>query len=254
LVRTKSLSCVGPLERSARRRLPSRGSLRPRFPTFRGTMRRDDCPRALLGSLRLSRASRYLACFSRSWSPRRARCLVEAPRQRQGFWSPGPPCRACRQGDRGLSHVPAFPLGSHAPLSDPGGVLRTRPRARRTAAFQRLHTVGFPLRTTWRDSLLSTTLHSSGLNDAAGLLAPPGSVRPLTGRHAGSLLTCWLDFHQVGLALCAHPLGNINQFHGFSPNSKVSGLPWREQANVRRWCGQGRPTRPIVLRSYKSPQ
>jgi hypothetical protein len=31
----------------------------------------------------------------------------------------------------------------------------------------------------------------------------------------------------------AHLLGNNNQFHGVSSNSKVSGLPWREQATVR---------------------
>src|SRR5712691_4706856 len=78
---------------SARRRLPSRGSLGPYFRTFTGTMRRYDCHRAPLGSLRLSLASRYLACFSRLWCPRRARCPVEAPRQRQGLWSPGPPHR-----------------------------------------------------------------------------------------------------------------------------------------------------------------
>ena len=45
---------------------------------------------------------------------------------------------------------------------------------------------------------MTTTIHISGLNDAAYLLATPGSVRPLTGRHAGSLLTSWLGFHQVG--------------------------------------------------------
>ena len=47
---------------------------------------------------------------------------------------------------------------------------------------------------------LTTTLSISGLHHAAYLLATPGSVRPLTGRHAGSLLTCWLGFSQVGLA------------------------------------------------------
>jgi hypothetical protein len=46
---------------------------------------------------------------------------------------------------------------------------------------------------------LSTTIPISGLNNAACLLATPGFVRPLAGRHAGSLLTCWLDFSQVGL-------------------------------------------------------
>src|SRR5262249_8330908 len=60
---------------------------------------------------------------------------------------------------------------------------------------------------------LPTTLPISGRNHAACPLATPGSVRPLTGRHAGSLLTCWRGFHQVGLAPWgAHLLGNNNQF------------------------------------------
>ena len=54
-------------------------------------------------------------------------------------------------------------------------------------------------RYTVRDILLSTTIHISGLNHAACVLATPGSVRPLTGRHAGSLLTGWLDVSQGGL-------------------------------------------------------
>jgi hypothetical protein len=38
----------------------------------------------------------------------------------------------------------------------------------------------------------------------------------------------------VGLAAGAHPLGNNNQFHGVAPNSKVSGLPWRDQWLIRQ--------------------
>jgi hypothetical protein len=198
-VSSASLPWFPPVGHSARRRLPSRGSLGPHFPTFPGTMRRYDCRPVPLGVLRLSLVPRYLACSSRSWCPHRARCRVEAPRQRQGLWSPGPPFRACRQGDRRLSHVPKFPLWRHAPLSDPGGVLRTRHTAPRTAAFRPLETVGFPLPTAWRDILLSTTLHFSGRNHAACILATPGFVRPLTGRHAGSLLTGWRGVSQVGL-------------------------------------------------------
>jgi len=56
----------------------------------------------------------------------------------------GPPPPEVPQGDHGLSHVPASPLCLHAPLSAPGGVLRPRPTALRTAAFRPLHTVGFP--------------------------------------------------------------------------------------------------------------
>ena len=81
---------------------------------------------------------------------------------------------------------------------------------------------------------LTTTLSISGLHHAACVLATPSFVRPLTGRHVGSLLTCWLTFSQVGLEPeGSYPLGNNNQFHRISPTPKVSGLPWREHAVVR---------------------
>ena len=109
LVSSMSLPWFPPVGHSTRRRLPSRGSLGPRFPTFPGTMRRYDCHRATLGSLRLSLASRYLACFSRLWCPRRARCPVEAPRQRQGLWSPGPPLRVSHKETGGSPTFPSSP-------------------------------------------------------------------------------------------------------------------------------------------------
>ena len=121
----------------------------------------------------------------------------------------------------------------HALLSDPGGVLGTRHIAPRTAAFRPLETVGVLLDTTVRSILLSTTIRISGLNHTACILATPGSVPPLAETHAGSLLTCWLGFSQVGLAHGAHPLGNNNPFHGVTSNPKVSGLPWRDQCLVR---------------------
>jgi hypothetical protein len=54
-----------------------------------------------------------------------------------------------------------------------------------------------------------------------------------------SLLICWRGFDQVGLE--HHPTlthWDNNQFHGISPNAKVSGLPWRDHWIVRpehRW-------------------
>jgi len=63
LVRAESLSCLLPTGSPARRRLPSHGSRGPWFSTFLGTMRRYDCHPVPLGALRLSLASRYLACF-----------------------------------------------------------------------------------------------------------------------------------------------------------------------------------------------
>ena len=84
LVSSESLPCFPPVGHSARRRLPSRGSRGPHFPTFTGTMRRDDCHRVPFRSLRVSLASRYLACSQSSWYPSRARGLVEAPRPTPG--------------------------------------------------------------------------------------------------------------------------------------------------------------------------
>jgi len=83
------------------------------------------------------------------------------PGPRQGLWSPGPPLRACGPGDRWLSHVPAFPLWRPAPLADPGGVLRPRPPAPRTAAFPGVHTVGSPRLSPLRGSLTrsASSLH-----------------------------------------------------------------------------------------------
>ena len=122
--------------------------------------------------------------------------------------------------------MPTSPLGKHAPLSDPGGVLGTRPCAPRTAAFRPLETVGFPRAPTLRDILLSTTILIAGLHPTACVLATPGSVPPLAETHAGALLTGWRGVSQVGLEpYGSHPLGNNNPFHENPLNPKVSGLP-----------------------------
>ena len=88
-----------------------------------------------------------------------------------------------QQGDKWLSQVPELPLWMHAPLLDPGGVLNTRPCVFRTAAFRSLETVGFPLDTSLRDILWTTTILISGLNHAACLLVRSSFVRPLLGWH-----------------------------------------------------------------------
>jgi len=183
LVSSRYLPSVSPAQRDARRRLPSRGSCGPWCPPFVGTMLRSDCHHALLRSLRSSLASRSLACF---------RPFVVSPRGscRGGSLhaTPGPVVARCPKpgiwpGDRWLSHVPALPLWLHAPLSAPGGVLDTCPRVSKTAAFRPLETVGFPLSTSLRVILLSTTLPISGLNHAACILVPSSSVRPLLSVH-----------------------------------------------------------------------
>ena len=109
LVSSMSLPWFPPVGHSTRRRLPSRGSLGPRFPTFPGTMRRYDCHPAPLGVLRVSLVPRYRAGSRRAWSPSRAPRLVEAPRRRQGLGSPGPPLRAWRLETGGAPTFPSSP-------------------------------------------------------------------------------------------------------------------------------------------------
>src|SRR5262249_4049657 len=144
-------------ECSARRRLPSPGSLGPHFPTFLGTMRRYDCHLSVSEGFTCRSPLRYLACF-RAFvvSPKGSR-PGRKPQVTPGLLITRSPSPGLSQGDRWLSQVPELPLWLHAPLLDPGGVLDTRHNASRTAAFRSVETVGFPLRTTVRAILMSTT-------------------------------------------------------------------------------------------------
>ena len=186
--RTVSLVCR-PTARSARRRLPSRGSLGSHFPTFLSTIRRYDCHPAPLGSLHLSLASRYLACFQTFVMSLPGSCPGGSSRN-----TPGP--LVTRSPNPGMSsRRPVALPRSRVPPVKPCPALR--PRWCPAHSPERTQDCGLPAHANRR---LPTTIPISGLNHAAYLLAPPGSVRPLTGRHAGSLLTCWLDFSQGGLA------------------------------------------------------
>ena len=233
-VSAESLSCIVPpgMRGPTSPALPGgAGASLPHVRRYSTTRRRPPSP---LGGLPLSLVPRSLACCSPcvvspqgAWAGRSAqltpgRVVTRSP-------PPGMP-----QGERWLSHVPECPLWTQAPLSAPSGGLRPRPTAPRTAACRSVETVGLPRRTTGRDILLSTTLPVSGLYHAACVLAPPGSIRPLAGRHAGAFLTGWRGVDQGGLEPCdSHPLGNRNQFHGFAPNPKVSSLPWRDHCFVQ---------------------
>ena len=66
--------------------------------------------------------------------------------------------------------------------------------------------------------LLSTTIHFSGFNDAACVLASPLlRTPPLGDRPSVRLPTWWLAFGRVGLEYSSHPLGNIDMFQEVSP-------------------------------------
>jgi hypothetical protein len=197
-------------------------------------MRRADCPSAPLGTLRLALAPRYLACCCAFRVSLTGSCSG-----RNSQTPPGPvvtrfPRPGVCQGDRGLSHVPALPLGSHAPLVDPGGVLRPRPPAPRTAAFRPLETVGVPRCLALSVSLWSTTIPFSGLDHAACLRMPSSSVRPLLGVHvegtSALLARLWSGGTCAGARTHWVPATHCMRW---ALHPKVSDLPWRDPCLVR---------------------
>ena len=102
----------------------------------------------------------------------------------------------------GSPKFPGYPHG-HMPWSQtpvvsctrafaPSGLLPSAP----------LHAVGFPLPVSREALLMTTTLHMSGRNTAPAPLIQPASDSRYRADPRTSLLTCWLDFSQVGLGPC----------------------------------------------------
>jgi hypothetical protein len=116
----------------------------PHLPRYSAPLRLPSCPSRSPSLVARSPIPCVLPLFvvSRMGSPPGG-----SPRTTPGPVVTRSPLPGIAHGDRWLSHVPELPLWTHAPLSDPGGVLDTRHNASRTAAFRRLHTVGFPLGT-----------------------------------------------------------------------------------------------------------
>jgi hypothetical protein len=177
------VSPIGPSRcRYARRRLPSSGSRGSRFPTFTGTMRREDYPLPLSGRFACRSLPDTAPASWRSWCPLRAHGLGEAPRSRQGLWSPGPPFRALYAETGGSPKFPSYPSEDMPRSQTPVVSCALAAVAHRIAAFRRMQTVGFCLDAT-EAILVTTTLPISGLHDAACLLAHSSFVRPLLGWH-----------------------------------------------------------------------
>jgi hypothetical protein len=133
-------------------------------------------------------------------------------------------------GARWLSHVPAFPLDRQAPLSDPGVVswalAMTRPRLRPARAWNPSAATHVPL--------FGAPYRGLPARYPRLRPAPCGEARGCAPDRLARTLVRW----DVSLT-DSHPLGSDNPFPGFSPHPKVAGLPWRDQALVRRGNGQG---------------
>jgi len=82
---------------------------------------------------------------------------------------------------------------------------------------------------------MSTTIHISGLNTDPVVLLHPASDSHYWAYPQVSLLTCWLNFVQVGLSRFYarnHPLDNNTKFHDLTANPNGSNLTWHEQPIV----------------------
>ena len=107
LVGSKSFPSVLPVSRSARLRLPSRGSLGSHFPTFTGTMLSYDCPVSLSGRF---------ACRSRPDTlSAPSVCVPHSGSLTAGSWLPAPglllsryPCSS-GSSDKETRGSPKFP-------------------------------------------------------------------------------------------------------------------------------------------------
>ena len=123
----------------------------------------------------------------------------------------------------GSPEFPGYPREYMTWSKTPVVTPNARPNAFTSAAFQLLHTVGFPL--SIQVYPLTTTIHFSGLNTDPAFLIHLAQDSRCRVCPQVSLLPCRLGFRQVGLEPFGfHPLGNINPFHPTSWESQGSEL------------------------------
>ena len=182
LVSSKSLPCLRPAVALPGGRLPFSGSLGSHFPTCDGTMQRYDCHLALSGSF---------ACRSFP-DTMRASAVRGIPYGLAAWWKPQDDARALGHPVPSSGHCAwrqvALPRSRATPMN-PCPALRPRwcprhsPQRVQDCCLPALANRRLSPRYTVRDILLSTTIHISGLNHAACILAHSSFVLPLLGWH-----------------------------------------------------------------------
>ena len=106
--RRVSLVCL-PIARSARRRLPSRGSLGPHFPTFIGTIRRYDCPLSLSEASLVARLPDTLPASRVRGVPHGLATRGKPPGHARAFGHPVPQSGLCVKEPGGSPKFPSSP-------------------------------------------------------------------------------------------------------------------------------------------------
>lgn len=100
------------------------------------------------------------------------------------------------------------------------------PFATRTVAFRPFDSVGFHRSNTCEQlSFVHNYTHFGAQSRGLPSRSPQLRTSRCRASTWGSLLTCWLDFSQVGFEpFGSHPLGNISEFRRISPSPVASGL------------------------------
>jgi hypothetical protein len=136
-----------------------------------------------------------------SWRPSRARDRVEAPRPRQGLWSPGPPFRECAKEIGGSPTFPSYPSEDMPRSQTPvvSWVLAiTSPGLLPSGASKPSAFLSVPL---GEISLCPRLYPLRGSITRPASSLPPASYSHCWAGTWSSLLTCWRGFDQVGLEL-----------------------------------------------------
>ena len=122
MVSARSRPAVCPAPRDARRRRPSSGARGPWCPTCRGPLLRSDCRSAPLGSLRLSRAPRYLACCRAFVGSHVGACSGRSAQRTPGpLGARAPNPGMCARRQRALPRSRATPMEACPALRPRGG-------------------------------------------------------------------------------------------------------------------------------------
>ena len=142
------------------------------------------------------------------------------------------------QGNNRLSQVPVLPFGA-CPALGPRWCFPTLALARRKLLPSLIgEWVGFSIFPLMVISIWTTRFRISGLYHMACLLTIPASHPPLLMMHAGSLLSCWLSFAQLGLSVTfTHWVTTTSFLLAPSPRH---GLSWRD-TDRSRWIVHTRP-------------
>ena len=169
-------------------------------------MRRYDYPLPISGRFAWRSLPDTAPASPRSWCPHRARGLGEAPRARQGLWSPGPPIRELCTETGGSPKFPSYPCEDMPRSPTPVvscALAIPHPGLLPSGACMLSAFAAIPRRLSRCPRLYIFR---------GSMTRPVSSLTPASYAHCwvgtwSLLLTCWLGASQVGFVFSYVPTG-----------------------------------------------